>query len=49
MHWPEMYVLKRIKSLGRGISIHGYRELDDFGYEHRVIYEREETATRYPK
>ncbi|MCB2062378.1 MAG: hypothetical protein KDE25_02785 [Novosphingobium sp.] len=42
IHWPRLYVLKRLKQVGRGINIHSQHDLDSCGFEFEVIFEKPE-------
>ena len=35
IHWPRLYILMRVKSVGRGIGRHSQEDLDSCGFEHR--------------
>lgn len=49
IHWPRLYILMRLKCLGRGISMHSQEDLDNCGFEHRIIFETAENAIRHQK
>lgn len=49
IHWPRLYVLKRLKRTGRGISLHSQEDLDSCGFDHRVIFEKPENALLFVK
>jgi hypothetical protein len=49
IHWPRLYVLKRLKRIGRGISLHSQEDLDSCGLEHRVIFEKSENDLPFVK
>jgi hypothetical protein len=49
IHWPRLYVLKRLKRVGRGISLHSQEELDSCGFEHKVIFEKPENDLLFIK
>lgn len=49
IHWPRLYVLKRLKQLGRGISIHSQHDLDSCGFENEVIFEKSESDLLFLK
>ncbi|MDB5581506.1 MAG: hypothetical protein JWR80_6682 [Bradyrhizobium sp.] len=49
IHWPRLYILMRLKRLGKGISMHAQEDLDSCGFEHRIIFETAESAIRYPR
>ena len=43
IHWPRLYVLKRLKQVGRGISLHSQHDLDSCGFVFKVIFEKPES------
>ena len=43
IYWPHLYVLKRLKQLGWGVSIHSQHDLDSCGFENEVIFEKAES------
>lgn len=43
IHWPRLYVLKRLKQVGRGISLHSQHDLDSCGFDFKVIFEKTES------
>lgn len=49
IHWPRLYVLKRLKRVGRGISVHSQQDLDSCGFEHAVIFEKSENEVMVTK
>jgi hypothetical protein len=40
IHWPRLYILKCLKRLGRGISLHSQEDLDSCGFEHCIVYRK---------
>ena len=46
IHWPRLYVLRRLKRLGRGISVHSQEDLDSCGFKHHVVFEKPEVEVR---
>ncbi len=49
LHWPRLYILKRLKRVGRGISLHSQQDLDSCGFEHSVIFEKSEDDLRFQR
>ncbi len=49
IHWPRLYVLKRLKKLGRGISVHDHADLDTCGFKHKVLFEKAESDLTFEK
>jgi hypothetical protein len=49
IHWPRLYVLKRLKRVGRGISVPSQQELESCGFEHEILFEKSETDCLFMK
>jgi hypothetical protein len=49
IHWPRLYVLKRLKRLGRGISVHSQEDLDSCSFDFEVIFEKSEDDLLFVK
>jgi hypothetical protein len=49
IHWPRLYVLKRLKRVGRGISLHSQQDLDSCGFDFQVVFEKPERDLLFVK
>lgn len=49
IHWPRLHILKRLKRVGRGISLHSQQDLDSCCFEHKVVFEKLESDLRFRK